>query len=221
MAEHECLPGQPRQNCFGSRVDQPAGVGQVSFPEVGPIALQAGKKYYIEALCKEATGGDNLSVRRQLPDAAFERPIPGSRLSPFVPPYPSAPGNLRATAKTTTTVDLAWDAATDDVGVTGYDVLNGTTLLGSTPGTTFAVTGLAAETTYTFTVKAKDAEARGVTLSARIDQQAEAQRVGQRLAPLQCILLDNPKASGPVMAYNPLAALDLPLKLIAWEDAQG
>ncbi len=122
------------------------------------IPLQAGNKYYIEALCKEATGGDNLAVGWQLPDAVLERPIPGNRLSPFVPPYPSAPGNLRATAKTTTTVDLAWEAATDDVGVTGYDVLNGTTLLGSTTGTTFAASGLAAGTTYTFTVKARDAD---------------------------------------------------------------
>ena len=48
-----------------------------------PINLIAGRKYYIEALYKEATGGDHLSVGWQLPDAAMERPIPGNRLIPF------------------------------------------------------------------------------------------------------------------------------------------
>ena len=52
---------------------------------------------------------------------------------------------------------LAWSGATDNVGVTGYDVYKGTTLLGSTTSTTYAVTGLTAATAYTFSVKAKDA----------------------------------------------------------------
>jgi xyloglucan-specific exo-beta-1,4-glucanase len=69
---------------------------------------------------------------------------------------PTAPTNLRSTGNTDTTVDLAWDASTDNVGVTGYDVYNGTILAGSTSGTTFTVTGLTEAATYTFTVKAKD-----------------------------------------------------------------
>jgi uncharacterized protein (DUF302 family) len=60
----------------------------------------------------------------------------------------------------------------------------------------------------------------GATIYARIDQQAEVQKAGQILAPLEFILFGNPKAGGPLMAENPLAALDLPLKVIAWEDAQ-
>ncbi len=47
------------------------------------IALQAGKRYYIEALQKEGVGGDNLAVGWQLPNGTLERPIQGSRLSPF------------------------------------------------------------------------------------------------------------------------------------------
>jgi hypothetical protein len=48
-----------------------------------PVSLVAGQNYYIEALMKEGGGGDNLAVRWQLPDATWEEPIPGSRLTPF------------------------------------------------------------------------------------------------------------------------------------------
>lgn len=48
-----------------------------------PIFLQGGQRYYIEALMKEATGGDNLAVRWQLPDSTIEEPIPSSRLQVF------------------------------------------------------------------------------------------------------------------------------------------
>jgi subtilisin family serine protease len=47
------------------------------------ISLQAGHKYYIEALQKEAAGADHLSVGWQLPDGSMERPIGGNRLIPF------------------------------------------------------------------------------------------------------------------------------------------
>lgn len=59
---------------------------------------------------------------------------------------------------------------------------------------------------------------RGATIYARIDQQSETNKAGQNLLPLEFLLFGNPKAGGPVMAGNPLVALDLPLKAIVWED---
>lgn len=59
---------------------------------------------------------------------------------------------------------------------------------------------------------------QGGTIYTQIDQQAELQKVGQHIPPLLFILFGNPKGGGPIMAENPLAALDLPLKLIVWED---
>ena len=47
------------------------------------INLVAGRRYYVEALLKEATGGDNLAVGWQLPDGTLQRPIPGNHLSPY------------------------------------------------------------------------------------------------------------------------------------------
>ncbi|HEX4849769.1 MAG TPA: DUF302 domain-containing protein [Puia sp.] len=61
-------------------------------------------------------------------------------------------------------------------------------------------------------------EKQGVTIYARIDQQKEAARAGINLAALEFILFGNPKVGGALMAENPKSALDLPLKIIAWED---
>jgi uncharacterized protein (DUF302 family) len=61
---------------------------------------------------------------------------------------------------------------------------------------------------------------KAVTIYARIDQQAEANNAGYNLLPLEYLLFGNPKAGGAIMAANALSALDLPLKVIAWEDDQ-
>ncbi|WP_281365206.1 glycosyl hydrolase family 18 protein [Phytohabitans houttuyneae] len=69
---------------------------------------------------------------------------------------PSAPTGLRSTAKTATTVTLAWNAASDASGIAGYDIYTGTTLRASVTGLTAVVGGLSPITGYTFTVRARD-----------------------------------------------------------------
>ncbi|MEV6210780.1 carbohydrate binding domain-containing protein [Kitasatospora sp. NPDC051914] len=70
---------------------------------------------------------------------------------------PTAPGGLASTGKSSSTVSLSWNASTDNVGVAGYDVYSGGNVVASSTGTSATVTGLAASTAYTFTVKARDA----------------------------------------------------------------
>ncbi|QFY07390.1 chitinase [Nonomuraea phyllanthi] len=70
---------------------------------------------------------------------------------------PSVPGNLRTTAVTSTSVSLAWNASTDNVAVTGYEIYRGGTLITTVTGTTHTDTGLSADTGYTYTVRARDA----------------------------------------------------------------
>jgi hypothetical protein len=59
-----------------------------------PVPLAAGRRYYVEVLHKEGGGGDHVSVGWKLPDGTDERPIPGTRLSPWgaAPAPPAAPG---------------------------------------------------------------------------------------------------------------------------------
>ncbi len=70
---------------------------------------------------------------------------------------PSDPTNLTASNITQTTIDLSWTASTDNIGVVGYDVYQGNTMIAVASGTTYQVTGLTADTAYSFKVKARDA----------------------------------------------------------------
>jgi len=75
---------------------------------------------------------------------------------------PSTPGTPTASGTTATGTTLSWPASTDNVGVTGYDVLRATgtgaaTQVGTATGTSFTDTGLAANTTYGYQVRARDA----------------------------------------------------------------
>ncbi|KRE64778.1 sugar-binding protein [Paenibacillus sp. Soil750] len=73
----------------------------------------------------------------------------------FTPP--TAPGNLRLLSKSETTADLTWDTSSDNTGVTQYEVYHGSTLIGTVTSNTYSATNLAANTNYTFSVKARDA----------------------------------------------------------------
>jgi uncharacterized protein (DUF302 family) len=61
-------------------------------------------------------------------------------------------------------------------------------------------------------------EAKGVKVFAVIDHSGEAARVGLELRDTKLVVFGNPKAGTAVMAAVPLAALDLPMKVLVWED---
>lgn len=62
-------------------------------------------------------------------------------------------------------------------------------------------------------------EKNGATIYGRINQQNEARHAGKEIRPLEFILFGNPAKGAAIMEANPLAALDLPLKIVAWETA--
>jgi len=63
--------------------------------------------------------------------------------------------------------------------------------------------------------------ARGLTVFARIDFSGDAQRAGLSMPPMQMLIFGNPKAGTPLLVAAPRVGLDLPLKALAWEDANG
>ena len=63
--------------------------------------------------------------------------------------------------------------------------------------------------------------AKGVTLFALVDHSGEAAKIGMTLPPTKLLIFGNPKAGTPVMLAAPSVAIDLPLKILVWEDGQG
>jgi len=64
-------------------------------------------------------------------------------------------------------------------------------------------------------------ESKGVTVFAVVDHSGEAANVGMNLPPTKLLIFGNPKAGTPVMSAAPSAALDLPLKILVWQDGGG
>src|SRR5713101_1826987 len=64
-------------------------------------------------------------------------------------------------------------------------------------------------------------QAKGVTLFALVDHSGEAAKAGLKMRPSKLLIFGNPKAGTPLMLASPRVAIDLPLKILIWEDAQG
>ena len=64
-------------------------------------------------------------------------------------------------------------------------------------------------------------QAKGVALFALIDHSGEAEKVGLKMRPTKLLIFGSPKAGTPVMLAAPSIAIDLPLKILIWEDRQG
>ncbi|NOK33734.1 chitinase [Corallococcus exercitus] len=113
--------------------------------------LAANTAYTFTVKARDAAGN------RSSASAAFSTTTPAR--PPSDTQAPTAPGSLRSTGVTASSVSLAFNASSDNVGVTGYEIfVNGGASVAATSTTTSAtVTGLAANTSYTFTAKARDA----------------------------------------------------------------
>lgn len=91
---------------------------------------------------------------------------------------PTAVTNLKVTETTSNTATLTWTAATDNVGVTGYDVYVNGTLKSTETGLTATVNGLAASTTYTFYIVTRDAERNSSVASVTVEGTTAAPAAG-------------------------------------------
>lgn len=64
-------------------------------------------------------------------------------------------------------------------------------------------------------------QAKEVNIFAIIDHSGEAEKVGFKMPPTKLVIFGSPKAGTPLMLAAPSIAIDLPLKILSWEDAQG
>lgn len=64
-------------------------------------------------------------------------------------------------------------------------------------------------------------QAKGVDLFALVDHSGEAAKVGMKMRPTKLLIFGNPKAGTPLMLAAPSSAIDLPLKILVWEDSQS
>jgi uncharacterized protein (DUF302 family) len=62
---------------------------------------------------------------------------------------------------------------------------------------------------------------KGVTLFALVDHSGEAEKVGMKMPPTKLLIFGSPKAGTPLMLAVPSIAIDLPLKVLVWEDSSG
>ncbi|GAA4198714.1 discoidin domain-containing protein [Streptosporangium oxazolinicum] len=128
--------------------DVPANSGMLALDEDG-TACSA--DYYLRL-----TGDGGRMLKGQIALTAT-RPTPPKVGGGGDGQAPTVPGNLAVTAKTATTVTLSWSASTDNVGVAGYQVRRGGTVVATVPNSPYTVTGLTPATAYSFTVVARDA----------------------------------------------------------------
>ncbi len=64
-------------------------------------------------------------------------------------------------------------------------------------------------------------QSKGVTLFAVIDHSGEAEKVGMKMPSTKLLVFGNPKGGTPLMLATPSVAIDLPLKILVWQDAGG
>ncbi|MFF4542523.1 glycoside hydrolase family 6 protein [Streptomyces aureus] len=91
---------------------------------------------------------------------------------------PTVPGGLTVGSTTSSSAALSWTASTDNTAVTGYDVYRDGTKVGSATGTSYTDSGLAASTTYSYTVKAKDAAGNVSAASTAVSATTKASSGG-------------------------------------------
>jgi chitodextrinase len=146
----------------GYRVYGPGGTTDVAGTSHVETGLAAATAYAFQVTALDAAGNESgpstvLNVSTTAPDTQ----------------NPSQPQNLRSPDQSGTTIDLAWDASTDNVGVTGYRVYgpSGTT---DVTDTSHVETGLAPATAYGFQVSALDAAGNESSLSATLNVSTSA-----------------------------------------------
>jgi hypothetical protein len=136
---------------------------------------------------------------------------------------PSTPTGLSATAIGGSQVDLSWNASTDNIGVTGYDVYRDGSKIATVTNTNYSDTGLAANTTYVYFVEAKDGQGNvsgaSSSVSATTYRRGDLNQDGTVDVVDLSIMLSDWESSDPVSDINgdgTVDVVDLSIMLSNW-----
>ena len=159
------VTGYRLERCQGTSCTTFAQVATPTAVSYGDTGLIASTSYNYRARAVDAAG--NLGAYSSIASATT---LAAADTTP-----PSTPASFTASAVSAAQINLGWTASTDNVGVTGYRIYRGGTLL-ATLGkvTTYQSTGLSASTTYSYTVQAIDAAGNAsiVSIAASATTQA-------------------------------------------------
>lgn len=147
--------------CLGESCVAGTKVGSRWQRTITEQAIVVGNSYQVQIKIQNASspGGQYISPMTTVVAAAA-----GGGGSDSI--APSIPGNLRVTGSGASSITLAWNASTDNVAVTRYDIYRADVLVGSASALTFTNSGLAPSTTYSFRVRACDAAGNCSALSS-------------------------------------------------------
>jgi chitodextrinase len=163
----------------GVKVASPSGTS------ANVTGLACATSYALAVHARDAAGNTSQRAQVDVATAACSGPSPPSDTQP-----PSPPGSLRVSSATGTSVSLAWNASTDNVGVAGYRTYRNGTLVSSGTQTASSVGSLACGSAYTFEVSAFDAAG---------NSSPRASVIGSTLA---CPDTDAPSAPANVVASS-------------------
>ena len=123
-----------------------AQIGTALAPPYAATGLACGRSYTFSIEAYDAAGNHSTRPATMLTTSACSDTT-----------APSAPGSLRQTGSTASSVSVSWDAAADNTGVAGYTLFVGGPAAGTTAQTSYSFPGLACGTSYTIAVEAFDA----------------------------------------------------------------
>jgi glucose/arabinose dehydrogenase len=130
----------------------------VTSHNVSLTGLASSQTYNFRARSKDAAGNEKLGTNTTLTTLAGPDTTP-----------PSVPAGLAGTVLSSTQINLSWNASTDNVGVTGYNLFRDGIQIASQAGRTFSDTGRTPNTTYAYQVAARDAAGNVSTLSGVVN----------------------------------------------------
>jgi chitodextrinase len=146
-----------RPAATSAATDDKGTVATNSWIEFNVAPLVTGNGTYSFRLAQTST--DGIDIRsREYTDTTVRPQLVVTAIAPDTQP-PAAPANLAGTAVSPTRVNLSWNASSDNVGVTGYEVFRDGALLATTTGTgtSFSDTNASPSTTHSYQVRARDA----------------------------------------------------------------